>query len=323
MPANLIPLGEYLLPLTLRIPTQFDPSTPRLGTVGEPELGRPVTEAQFAILRPITPDEHARFNAAVDALAKFRSARMVIHIALLNATEFEETLAEIQAVHAAGTHVSTERLTKLVIILNQRMLNLLSSMRTYVDHAEARLKRKHGDASRQVDLFLKATAHEFDTCFGYRFMYRLRNYTQHCGMPLGLISGGSSLPTPRPEEQPEHRIDFYFLRDELLSNFDKWGVIVKPELQSLPERFPLSAYVAESKESLKRIEAALAEIDKDDLKESTQFLKALQAETGQSGGTPCVYTYLELILDGGLRKINMNYTRFPLEAMAEVAIPAT
>ena len=247
--------------------------------------------------------------------------RMVIHIALLNATEFEKTLSEIQTAHETGAHVDTEYLTNLVITLNQRMLNFLSSMRTYVDHAEARLKRTHGVNSPQTSLFLKTTASEFDTCFGYRFMYRLRNYTQHCGMPLGLISGGSTLPTPRSDQQPEHRIDFYFLRDELLQNFDGWGKIVTPELKAMPERFPLSAYVTDTKECLKRIEAVLAGIDKEDIKDHLQILLALQAELGPERGTPCVYTHLEPIFDRGIWQNKMEFTRFPIEAMAEVTTP--
>jgi hypothetical protein len=108
------------------------------------------------------------------------------------------------------------------------------------------------------------------------------------------------------------------LRDELLQNFDSWGKIVTPELKAMPERFPLSAYVADAKKSLKRIEAVLAGIDKEDMKDHVQLLQALQAELGPAPGTPCVYTHLEPVFDRGLWQTRMDFTRFPIEAMAEL-----
>jgi hypothetical protein len=137
-------------------------------------------------------------------------------------------------------------------------------------------------------------------------------------MPLGQIAANSTLPTPQPDEEPKHQIDFLFDRDVLLKNFDQWGAIVEPELQALPQLFPLSAYLSQTVESLRRIDAVVTKIDKKDLADPLQFLCDLRDEIGPTPGIPCVYSRLEF-LEGNPPKANMQFNRFPLDVMALLA----
>ena len=223
MANQLTPIMEYLFPVTLEFGENYDPNLPRLGTKGTAILGQPPAAGSFAVLRTMTKEEHARYEASVDGLAKYRVARQVIQIAPLNAEEFETSVSDIEKSYSSESMVTRGWVSKLVILLNQRTVNFLSSMRTYLDHAETRLKRKYGHTSSEAKDFAVAAAKEFDNSFAYRFMYKLRNYTQHCGMPLGFISGISTLPTPLPDEPPVHKIDFTFSREELLQNFPDGG----------------------------------------------------------------------------------------------------
>src|ERR1035441_1881680 len=62
------------------------------------------------------------------------------------------------------------------------LLNWLNSIRLFDDHNRARIVRTYGDPSPELDAFMAARATIYDEVPGYRFMFEMRNYAQHCGV---------------------------------------------------------------------------------------------------------------------------------------------
>jgi len=71
--------------------------------------------------------------------------------------------------------------------INRHIFNYLSSIRMFLDHNEYNLKKRYGSDSPRVKRFKKTCSQIYDNSFSYRFLYKLRNYVQHCGMPLGNL----------------------------------------------------------------------------------------------------------------------------------------
>jgi hypothetical protein len=65
---------------------------------------------------------------------------------------------------------------------NRHVLDFLFAVRTYLDHSERRAK--HEADPDVADDFKRLTGKFYDEIFSFRFMYRLRNFAQHCGMPV-------------------------------------------------------------------------------------------------------------------------------------------
>ena len=322
MPTTLMPVGEYILPVWIGLPIHYDPRVPRLGVRGEVEFGKvpPSGAAAFAVFRELTADEFARFHAACDDLAKYRAARIPIHVARSSAGEFEASMEEVVATIASGITVTRQWLWETVVRVNQRFLNFQTAMRTYDDHTRTRLSRKYGDTSDELKSYKGAASAEYDGNPAYRFMCRLRNYTQHLGMPLGRITGGSTLlPDQPPGGLASHAIDFFFEKAELLNNFDGWGPHVTPELEAKPAQFPLRAYVGDAMASLDRIEKVLVETDQKAAAASLTYLQVLAAELGPGALQPCVYTHLEVEVGSNPPKYQFDMMAFPIEDMAEMA----
>ena len=133
--------------------------------------------------------------------------------------------------------------------VNINLLNLMMSARTSLDHMETFIKREYGKDSEEINLFKKLTRDEFDNRFSYKFMYKLRNYVQHCGMPPLSYSKTKVLEV----EAPYAAITLEFDRDALLSSFDSWGAIVKPELEAQDSKFNALSIVEEFVTSILRI----------------------------------------------------------------------
>jgi len=114
---------------------------------------------------------------------------------------------------------------RMVLDTNKYFLNYLSSVKTFLDHTETKLKKNYGDQSQRYKCFKEICSKSYDASFSYRFIIKLRNYSLHCGMPLGGL-------TLQSEEKPPfsgniyHSFEAKFNREKLLE-YDSWGRLKK------------------------------------------------------------------------------------------------
>jgi len=74
--------------------------------------------------------------------------------------------------------------THIKIEINRILLNYLSSFRMLIDHSERLIKKRFGKDSKDFLKFKKTLKNIYDNHFEYRFIYKLRNFCQHCGIPV-------------------------------------------------------------------------------------------------------------------------------------------
>lgn len=176
----------------------------------------------------------------------FKLVEYVLHNFLCLKNGVEKTLQQFaESSHIIGRY----DLDSFGHEVNINLLNLMMSARTFLDHMETFTKREYGKESEHVELFKKLTAEEFDSRFSYKFMYKLRNYVQHCGMPPLSYSKSRNF----DKYTPCAGITLMFDRDALISGFDGWGSIVKPQLESQDNKFDAFAIIEEFVLSILRI----------------------------------------------------------------------
>lgn len=71
-------------------------------------------------------------------------------------------------------------------LLNRRMSNFLSATRAYIDHLRHSAKELF-DQDYRSDEVLASFAYHYDQTLGYRVLEALRNYSQHCGLPIHSV----------------------------------------------------------------------------------------------------------------------------------------
>jgi len=101
-------------------------------------------------------------------------------------------LAEAKRVWPEREHITAmqERL-----LLDRRIVNLLTACRLYLDHSSHALSHLFGKNSSELAAASKRTHEAYDDIFGYRFMEELRNYVQHRGLLVHSITYWTSLVT--------------------------------------------------------------------------------------------------------------------------------
>lgn len=138
--------------------------------------------------------------------------------------------------------------------LNRLILSLLASARMFLDHTEYSLKGKYGKTSKEFVNFKNMCSQKYDTNFSYRFAYKLRNFVQHCGMPIGSIEISSSQHREEGSKSYEaeysnlnllskHTLSIFFDRNKLLESFDGWGKNIKQELERIDQHIELTQHI--------------------------------------------------------------------------------
>ena len=102
------------------------------------------------------------------------------------------------------------------------------------------------------------TAYFYDNVFVYAFFAKLRNYAQHCGVPISAVN----FDLDYVGDKVRWSFTPQFYRDVLLKNYEKWGARVKPDLEAQPKRFevlPLfGSYDSIISEVARNVEASAA-----------------------------------------------------------------
>ncbi|CAM3404418.1 hypothetical protein ROSI111154_00005 [Rouxiella silvae] len=119
----------------------------------------------------------------------------------------------------------------------------MMSVKTLLEHIETKVNRIYGVDSDEFRLFKEVAGNEFDSKFSYRFMYGLRNYVQHVGMPPLAYTLTKKI--NEVDGVVETNLNVFFIRDLLLSNSTKWKAEVKKELQSQPPEFTIFPIINE------------------------------------------------------------------------------
>ncbi|MCZ7398255.1 MAG: hypothetical protein O8C62_01010 [Candidatus Methanoperedens sp.] len=263
-------------------------------------------ENKFIPIRQLNDEEFEEYERVIECLADFSSGLQLFTIADMNYKDYENLLNQYFEEFIKNPSMSFSRIESMNLNINRYILNFLSSVRTYLDHSETNLKKRNEKDSQRIRLFKDACNDAYESHFSYRFLNKLRNYTQHFGMPVGEISLQKSL---IPDSSViHHSFEVKFNRDELL-RYDKWGQL-KDEIQKLPPTFEITPHITVMMKCIEKINFTLIKDDLPKLIESAEYLKQLITEIKDCSGIPYIYRYEKV--NGKEVKIHLEHIPFHL-----------
>lgn len=262
-----------------------------LGTEGatpEKELQiMAIRPGQFNAIRKLTADETAAYRKAHEHLHAHDEAASLIEITRRNLVAFEDCVENLcQVVPGRGQRGTLSREAKLDV--NRHFLNFLSAVRQLLDHTELRLKRQYLENPEILKVFQKRTSAAFDNVFAYRFIYKLRNYSQHCGSPIGIVEYESRNGNAG---ETKHILHLMFDASELLRvGGDLWGP-VKTDLKKFNSKFPVDTLPRKVMTELEAIWDAVRNAERPHLKASADISLATVKEVCSPCITPAVVRF--------------------------------
>ncbi len=266
------------------------------------------------LLVDITASEYEAIVEALSTIAML-STSFDYKLVERNFVDLESLHQFVTITMSLGRQFATPDHRQLGEAVMGSVVNWLTSMRLFLDHTETDLKRRFGKTSEEAQRFKTATSLAFDTNLGYRFLYRFRNYVQHCGLPLSHID--VSRPDPGSGTRAKQSVTLLLDRDALLTSYKEWG-IVKSDLEAMSPRFPLLPLVAEAMEGLRNVYRELLDIRLSDALNHCMVLERALGRIEDTGasGHPAVFRY-----KGDFRRGNtqISPTILPAEAIRQLA----
>jgi hypothetical protein len=239
--------------------------------------------SQLRLVRPILEIEYAALSGSIEQLNSVSQDLSLYQLVQLNYDSYRAALAHHTNEYAKRPPANSYAMDPIYNDLIRHLLNLLFVSRTFLDHTGTKLAKKYGKESDKLKLFKAKCSEEYDSTFAYRFLYDLRNFAQHCEIPVGFSASAHKRAPGAPWTDVQFR--FVIDRDPLLRSF-KWKPRLRSEIAGLQESFDIDPLVDRFVESLGRIRVALVSNNWQEVVSGVKRLRALVMEVKE--GEPVI-----------------------------------
>jgi len=271
-----------------------------------------VRQKHIQLMLDLTESEYSSYVASTKSLFSVRSDAHLFTIVRWNHQAYFSTLDRYLEAHMSG---NTEFLNQRPVYLeiNRQALNFLSSVRTYIDHHGTSISRRHGTASQNLKRYEQYCSDAYDSSFAYRFLYKLRDYSQHCGLPINSIHLSDSL-SPGNIAERVHSLEVGIHRDRILQDFN-WKAL-KAEVAAQPPTIDVNSHISRLMSDLDGINQSVIQDELPALQQSAREIIALVSRIEYDEGMPCVFELDDSLLTQSIRKrrksANLRFTVVPV-----------
>jgi len=109
-------------------------------------------------------------------------------ICKFNFMEYWQTIFRVSETFRLDCTHNIKSMTMPSLEINQRILNILTSIKSYEEHIKYKVSKLWGDSREHIKKYEEIDSSLYDKFFSYRFLKRLRNYVQHRDLPVKCVS---------------------------------------------------------------------------------------------------------------------------------------
>jgi len=227
----------------------------------------------------------ADYSSIVDACARYeelatRTAYSVMNRNYYRLLDLRDLFTNLDGFNGAFRDVNQRHLT--VTFMNE-LLNWLVSTRFYLETNRNFITVEYGKDNRQLQDHVHATNEAYDRFRGYRFMYKLRDFAQHGGVPLSGLN-------IQPSSSGDMELVPYLTRQDLLASSFKWGGPVRQIITGSDDVIPILPLVDEAMQGLELIERVAFAMHLDRVKEVLPALTDARTRVGDTDGHPACFS---------------------------------
>lgn len=207
----------------------------------------------------ISEENYSAYKEAKKTLSNCLAIEEKYEILISNYLDFEKQILDITTTSMIRDHINYSDFFDVRLGLNIRLVNLLTSARLYVDHLHRHVRSCSPPLSEAKTFVKSLLGKEYDENPEYRFMEALRNYVQHYGIPVHLIS---SERRRTDEGLLEHSVELTAQKASL----EQDGEFKKKVLNEIQDKIDLKISTRSYMESLSKVHQAV----RDFIEESVQ-----------------------------------------------------
>lgn len=172
----------------------------------------------------------------------------LLSICTLNLQSYNQALERFSTYAKEEEEILSVDHSSFALDMNRHLINFLNSFKMILDHLTYTITHRYGKDSAVLSQYEESTKQQFDNVFAYRFISKLRDYSQHCSMPIHITT--ITMLTKPSNGNTARKLELFLLRDKLLQDFDGWGAVVKREIPKLPAKIEIDQYLPATLSSL-------------------------------------------------------------------------
>ncbi len=262
-------------------------------------------------VRTLSSPEYEQYKKAIFAIKRIGNNLGLFKTVYSNFKEYQVTLDHYLKQYAETPVINPDLMDEMILQLNRLISNYLCSVKLLLDHSTYDLITEYGKKSQYVNDFQDICSEAYDTSFSYRFLSKLRNYVQHCGMPIGHLNLQSSVDEIDPHKS-NVKLELKFNRDDLLNKFN-WKKLTN-EIQNLPPDFDINPHINNMNEWIGKIIFSLIQNELPNAVKASNYLQKLIEETDKFEGVTCILDASNMTNCGG----NLTIEHFPFHLIEQV-----
>ncbi len=108
---------------------------------------------RYITFREMTEPEFFKIKSSLEYIRFYRQFEELFELVRYNVSEFWMYLVTISEYHRLNRVIEYDDFADPTLICNQRLANILTSFRTYLDHIAHKLSNRFGNQSHQYDIF--------------------------------------------------------------------------------------------------------------------------------------------------------------------------
>ena len=279
----------------------------RLGYLEESET------SGFSMPDALSIDQYQQATLAIKDVYSYNQSSKLLHLVTLNELELnmflQSAFDDVINKSSKWNGLSENDIELIQLELNRRLLNYLSSVRTYLDHSETFLKRLFGKESEQVKLFKTICSGFYDTFFSYRFFYKLRNYAQHCGLPISNIR--TSIESQPELDATKITMHLKFDKQKLLDGFD-WDQKTRNDLKQMGSEFDFMPLFIENAENIRTVATEKDKIVLSAVSNAAAYLRSLGQHLRNASNKVAIFFDIIKDEEGRFKSFSILYIPFHL-----------
>ncbi|MDQ0874258.1 hypothetical protein QFZ77_002917 [Paenibacillus sp. V4I3] len=204
----------------------------------------------------ITKEKYLRIIEVKQYLVSMLKVEEKLNLLIENYLELEKDILNVSFNKMISPIYSTDWTLAVsdIHLINRRIINFLTTSKLYLDQISHDIKELSSDPSIPL-LVEKLRNTEYDNVLGYRVIEALRNYVQHRGLPVHILSLNMS----KVGDLSKHVITPFLKIDELKKD-GKFKATVLKELDQLNDKVDLKQNIRQYINSITKIHSSIREL---------------------------------------------------------------
>lgn len=239
----------------------------------------------FDVFKEVPGDEFRQIQAANKMIREFVDADLLAYVKHAKML-YDQSLDRIARSMLASTVDYDAFRPDRDIACN--LLTFVSALRVFNDQTNLKVARKYGKRSVEAQEAARIFSHSYDSHFGYRFCYKLREFITHRSLDAVKVEW-RIVEHQNHEEQTRQRtatLGSYVERDTILAESDVYKRALRDEVASLGEKIYVGPLMTQAVDGVRQIARNIRLLLFPGIVECTNILRAAEKHFEGRSGQP-------------------------------------